>query len=90
MKLLDSTTEHQLVWSIKEALEDYNYSKFKSELSSNKRPLFDSNYNLSYLLCFLWSSRIYLVQLTTACSCSLQSVVMLYCEPTRRCVDISF
>jgi hypothetical protein len=76
----ESLTGHQLVWSTKEALEDCNCSKFESELSSDKRPLFDSSCSLRYLLCKTWSSIISYVQLTTAGSCSFPSFVMLYCD----------
>jgi hypothetical protein len=76
----ESLAGHQLVWSTKEALEDCNCSKFEPELSSDKRPLFDSSCSLWYLLCKTLSSRISYVQLTTAGSCSFPSFVMLYCD----------
>jgi hypothetical protein len=56
--LEELTTRHQPVWSIMDALEDHNCNKFKLELSLDKRLLFDSNCNLPYLLCKLWSSKL--------------------------------
>jgi hypothetical protein len=76
----ESPTGHQLVWSIKEALEDCNCSKFEPELSTDKRSLFDSNCSLRYLLCKMSPSRIRYVQLRTAGSCSFLSFVILYSD----------
>jgi hypothetical protein len=76
----ESTTRHQLVWSTKEASKDCICSKFEPVLSTDKRPLFDSRCSLWYLLCISWSSRFCSVQLSTACSYSFLSYVILYCD----------
>jgi hypothetical protein len=73
----ESTAGHQLVWSTNEAFGDCKWSKFEPELSSDKRPLFDSTCSLRYFLSISWSSRICCLQLTAAGSCSLLSFVIL-------------